>query len=166
MSRTVIRKATYQLEYDIEAVWSVISQGEWIGSTRTTVTVSGERYIVKLKILHHEELIISYVIEEPVPFQATGVYGTQRLEAIGPGKTLLTRTGEAESIDEDNKDKFSQQTQGLVNVSIAELVELLEKGQKGDARTICIARTVRLLKIGWNQNMRYRTLLKSSVKAF
>jgi hypothetical protein len=66
-----------------------------------------------------------------VPFPVTGLYGTQHLEAIEPGKTLLTWTAEAESVDEEVKGTVGQQTQGLVKTSLAGLMTLLGKRQEG-----------------------------------
>ncbi|PNP86554.1 hypothetical protein FNYG_00256 [Fusarium nygamai] len=148
MSRTLIYKVTQELDYDIEEVWSIVSkfdavavwspmvvqcttEGEGIGSVRFAVTDSGAHFNEKLEILDHESHTISYSFEEPVPFPATGLYGTQHLEAIEPGKTLFTWTAEAESIDEEVRDTVGQQTQGLVKISLTGLVELLEKRQKG-----------------------------------
>ncbi|KAG9506411.1 hypothetical protein J7337_003394 [Fusarium musae] len=147
MSRTLIYTLTQELDYDIEEVWSIFSKfddvaawspmvvqcttdGEGIGSVRYAVTDSGARFNEKLEILDQESHIISYSFEEPVPFPVIGLYGMQHLEAIEPGKTHLTWTAEAESIDEEVKDTVGQQTQGLVKASLAGLVELLGKRQE------------------------------------
>ncbi|TLS28140.1 hypothetical protein PpBr36_00058 [Pyricularia pennisetigena] len=146
MSRTLIYKATQELDYDVEAVWSIISkfdavaawspivvqcttEGEGIGSVRYAVTESGGRFNEKLEILDHEAHTISYRFEEPVPFPATGLYGTQHLDAIAPGKTLLTWTADAESIDQDVKERVAEQMEGLLKISLGGLVELLGKCQ-------------------------------------
>ncbi|KAF5539996.1 bet V I allergen [Fusarium mexicanum] len=144
MSRILIYKITQELDHDIEAVWSMISkfdaiaawspmvvqcttEGEGIGSIRSAVTDSGGHFNEKLEILDHESHTISYSFEEPVPFPATGICGTQHLDAIAPGKTLFTWTAEAESIDGEAKDTVCQQTQDLVKITLAGLVQLLEK---------------------------------------
>ncbi|KAF5599025.1 hypothetical protein FPANT_3628 [Fusarium pseudoanthophilum] len=130
MSRTLIYTLTQELDHNIEEVWSIISKFDQVAAWYA-VTDSGVQFNEKLEILDHESHIISYSFEEPVPLQVTGLSGTQHLEAIQPGKTRLTWTAEADSLDEEVRAAFAQLTQDLVKASLAGLMELLEKRQKG-----------------------------------
>ncbi|KAH6973513.1 hypothetical protein BKA56DRAFT_690644 [Ilyonectria sp. MPI-CAGE-AT-0026] len=143
MARTLVHQEVKTLNHGVDKVWFIISdfsgvttwaptvsectvEGEGLGAVRT-LSESGVSFQEKLEVLDQTSHTISYRIVDPTPFPMTGFYGTLHLEPEASGKTILTWTAEAESIDDEGLKVVAPVMNGFINTSIAGLCAALDK---------------------------------------